>query len=349
MLVTIPILLVHAIAAHSLIQNAPPSAGSIGAAPPNTVQKDSSGEKRRPRSDRGDSFRNATPEQRRQMQVDRMIDRAARTYDLDDSQKPLVRTEIENIQRERRQAMGPDAEEYDKLREQMSRYWRPASNENGEPVSRDELRERRRRMMDDPEFRKVRDRLRELDRKYPVNWEDAMKRVETLLPPEQAQKGRKRIEEREARREERAQRWRARAELRKARRGEVDPNAAAAGNSVSTLPTKVESPSSAAPPVQPPATVLHPWEIYVREFIAQHQLTAAQQAAAMAVLKDVRFRAAQTELSLREKTAQAEEMSDPTARAARLAQLREPTELLFLELKNRLDGLLTASQRAPAR
>ncbi len=348
MFITLPILLGHAITTLSLFQNAPPSAGPDGSAAPRKDRNASPREQRRRRPDRGDSFRDATPEQRRQMQVDRMIDRATRTYELDDNQKPLVRTELETIQRERRQAMGPEAEEYDKLREQMSQFWRPPPNEKGEPVSRDELRERRRRMMDDPEFRKVRDRLRELDRKYPVDWEDAMKRVETLLPPEQAEKGRKRIEEREARREERAQRWRERAELRRARRGEVDPNAAAAGTSVPTLPTKVESPSSAAPPVQPPATVLHPWEIYVREFITQHQLTAAQQAAAMAVLKDVRSRAAQTELSLREKTAQAEEMSDPAARAARLAELRKPTDQLFIELKNRLDGLLTASQRTPA-
>ncbi|MFQ5430859.1 MAG: hypothetical protein ACE5E1_11170, partial [Phycisphaerae bacterium] len=63
---------------------------------------------------RWQQYRDATPEQRRQMRVDRWVERAARTYELDEAQKEQVRVEIEAIQRERREAMGADAEEYER-------------------------------------------------------------------------------------------------------------------------------------------------------------------------------------------------------------------------------------------
>lgn len=278
-----------------------------------------------------------------------MVDRAARTYELDETQKSLVRIEMENMQRERREAMGPEAEEYEKLREQLFHYWRPRSDgSEANPTDREDRRERRRRMMEDPEYLKTRERLRTLEQKYPVNWEDAMHRVEVLLPADQAEKGRKQIEERLARREEREQRWQDRSEGRRSRRNASDSNTPAGSFGDRSTPPKTESPSPDAQTVQTPPAPPHPWEIYVRHFIAEHELTTAQQAAAMAILKDVRSRAGQIELSLREKIAAAEKLADPASRIKRLGELHQPIEQLFTELKTRLDGLLTASQRAPA-
>jgi hypothetical protein len=282
-------------------------------------------------------LRSATPEQRRQFQADRWVGRAERLYELDDDQKSIVRIEIENIQRERQEAMGPDAEEYDRLRKQMSEFWQAVPDgPTGDGDTRETRRERRRRMMEDPRFLQVRRRIQELERKYPVEWKDAMRRVEALLPTEQARKGRERFEERAARREEREQRLRRRP-------AESQPSTSL------PAPTAPGDAPTATDPAPLPQGAPHPWETYVREFVADHALTPAQQTAALTILKDMRTRAAQLDLALRDKIEAAEKLPDPAARSRRLAELNQPTEQLFTELKTRLDGLLTAAQRAAAR
>ena len=80
---------------------------------------------RRERGARGDRIANASPEDRQRFQVDRLVDRATRTYELSDDQKVTVRHEIEKMERERREAMGLEAAEYDKLQERMLKLRRP--------------------------------------------------------------------------------------------------------------------------------------------------------------------------------------------------------------------------------
>ena len=324
------VLLIHAVVALAPAQVVPPEDASESPRP----QRPSTDE-RRPRRERMNRLEGATPAQRRQFQIDRWVDRADRLYELDDDQRSIVRIEIENIQRERREAMGPEAEEYDRLREQMFQYWRPTpGSDDGQRGDRETRRERRRRMMEDPRVRQVRRRLQELERKYPVEWEKAMHRVEALLPAEQVHRGREKIEERMARRADREERR---------RRSDSPPDdtmpAPPSAEPSPATDTTVERKSSAQAPT-------HPWEAYVLKFAAEHDLTAAQQAAAQAILKDVRTRAAQLELTLRDKISAAEQLPDPAARARRLAELQQPSEQLFAELKTRLDGLLTAAQRA---
>ncbi len=94
------------------------------------------------------------------------------------------------------------------------------------------------------------------------------------------------------------------------------------------------------------AAKLHPWEKYVREFNLQHMLTKPQRAAAMSILKDVRKRAIQIEQTNAKKVVEANKIKDEAARKARLKALNKPIDRLFDELKKRLEGLLTASQRA---
>jgi len=208
-------ILVHSLTAILLVQT-PPEAAPKPAR--NDTQKEEQKKEsqpgnRRERQARPDRSMNTSPEDRRRSQVERMVDRASRTYELSEDQKTAARFEIEKMQRERHEAMGLEAEEYDKLREQMYQAWRrPLDRSDGNEVDRESRRGQRRRMMEDPEFRRNRQRLQELEQKYPVDWDEAMRRVEVLLPAEQVKKGRERIEERGARQQERGQRWRERAE-----------------------------------------------------------------------------------------------------------------------------------------
>ncbi|HWL93201.1 MAG TPA: hypothetical protein VNT79_06675, partial [Phycisphaerae bacterium] len=133
--------------------------------------------------DRWERFRNATPEERERMRADRLVEMAGRTYELTDEQRTLVKGEIEKMGEERKALMGADYDRYQQLREQMFSYWRDRSANEGEG------RPDWRAMRNNPEFQKLREELRSLEQKYPLDWDASMRRVESLLPPEQAAKG----------------------------------------------------------------------------------------------------------------------------------------------------------------
>jgi len=335
-------------------------------------------ESRRARQrERWERFRNATPEERRQMQSDRMVDMAARAYELDDTQKELVRGEINTMRDERRVAMGPTADEYDALRGQMFEFFqrrREQAREEGEEGG--DRGRFWRGMRDDPKFQKLRKRMREIEREHPIDWEQSMKRVEALLPEEQARKGHDRLEERFERfrsRRQRGEERRARREERRTRKealSKADPAGSMkvdrdallkqaiteaqkklADGSLSeeqrrALIKRLEEAArgdEAAKPIP-----LHPWEKYVREYVITYSLTPAQQAAANSILKECRTRAARIERVNAPKIAEAEALKDASIRSKRLAEIKKPIDKLFEELKTRLDGLLSASQRKKA-
>lgn len=313
---------------------------------------------RRERRARWERYRNASPQERRQLRVDRMVDMTARMYELDDAQRVMVRNEIVAMQAERRLAMGADADTYDQLREQMFEFWQRRRAEDGD--SDGDRRSRRRRwreLRDDPEFQTLRAKLRRIEEKYPMDWEAAAQRVEALLPPDQAARGRERREERfsrwRRRREERDRRSEARdrTEADLSRGGAAsDSQPSADGSSPAAIaqagaadrrqtPVASNAASMQVPPV-------HPWEAYVREFIAKHDLDGAQTNSAYAILKDARTRAAQIEAATATKRAEAEKIRDAAEREKRLAELNRPIDSLFDELRQRLDGLLRAAQRS---
>ena len=331
-----------------------PSAATAQAPP----QDDPSAQDRSERGDRGRSdrgsrrderrrrwerYNNATPTERAQMRVERLVDMSSRVYELDESQKVMVRQEILQMQAERRVAMGADADTYDKLREEMVEFWRSQRDESSADEDRRSRRERRREMRSNPEYRELRRKMRDIENKYPIDWETAAKRVEALLPPEQAERGRARRAEREAR-------WRDRRGDRE-RRGS-DPQTergVVAGDSAGSAQNPVGN-APAQQPAQPEtgqtaAKAVHPWETYTNEFIARYQLTPTQVNSAHAILRDLMQRAAQIETTLADRIAEAEKVADSVSRRKRLAELRAPIDSLFVELKGRLDGLLTAAQR----
>lgn len=293
-------------------------------------------------------FRNATQEERQRMMVDRMVDMTARNYELNETEKEVVRKEMQTMAVERRAAMGAEAAELDRLREEMFKFWsQPPANEN-------EGRERFERMRNDPQFQEIRRRMREIEDKYPFNWEESVKRVENLIPPEKVAKGHARVEEfrrgfedrrrnferggenrrEESNREGRRDRGNRRRGDRE-RRGEnrSDPGAGA------------QPATGAQPPVAVAPAEVHPWEKYVQKFLADHDATANQASAAHAILKDVRTRAERVEAGNRDALVQAEKITDAAAKKKRLDELNKPINDLFEELKRRCDGLLTAEQR----
>ncbi|MEK6644680.1 MAG: hypothetical protein AABZ08_12320 [Planctomycetota bacterium] len=261
---------------------------------------------------------------RDRQRYERMLESAARLYNLDELQRAMVRNQIDAMSAERRAAMGADAIEYDRLREEVRKMQSLPGGVESTPESR---RTHLRDLRNDPQFRDVRAKLNEFENKYPIDMESAIERVEKLIPPEQAEAGRKR-------RDERMSAFRQRREQRQQR--------TAATSQPTTAPSSLEPLEQPAPPPAP----LHPWELLVRRFISDHGLTDAQSNAALAMLREVRSRASQIEKTQTDRVTDANALRDAEARKKSLADLNKPYDELFDELKNRLDSLLTAAQRA---
>lgn len=320
-----------------------------------------SDEERRQWRERQERYRSASPEERRQLRMERWVEMSARLYELSEEQKGTVRKEIEAMDAERRAAMGAEADEYDRLRDQMFELWArraedTSQRDEGERPNRDE----RRRMREDPEFQKLRERMEELDAKYPFDMDAARRRIEKLLPEEQVKKANTRWEERRAEWQQRREgRDGPRDERRRERRDRPAAGGPLAARPAPPPPDRAGQPAEKSdraaaeadrrtaetvPP--PPPKPLHPWEKYVREFIARYELTEAQAATAHSILKDMMNRAAQIEAANASKIAEAEKIVDRTAREARLRELNKPIEQTFEDLKLRLGALLTADQLA---
>lgn len=273
-----------------------------------------------------------SPEERQNERLDRMMDRATEMYQLDDSQKITARNEIKTMQDQRRAAMGPEADEYDQLQKKQAEIFSKAGPD--EPTTQSS-RETIRTLRTNPELRQIRKRMQEIDQKYPFNWDEAIKRIEATLPPEQAAKGHALWEQRRGGDRNSADRFprfpREEADRENRRREREQRMAERNG--------KTPAPTESGPtPQNVKVRELHPWEIYVKKFISDHQLTDAQSNSAMAILKDMRQRAEQVDKHLR---------SQPHATTQSVdAEFKKQSDAIFDEMKQRLDGLLTAAQRA---
>ena len=113
-----------------------------------------------------------------------------RTYELTDKQQVKVRAEIQQMEKERRESLGPAAEQLDRAQEQMQQYWRKRMA-GGDNDGRRAWRE----AMDDEEFAKLREKLQSLREQTSFDWQEHNERIEKLLPAEQVEAGRKRREE----------------------------------------------------------------------------------------------------------------------------------------------------------
>jgi hypothetical protein len=271
-----------------------------GTAPPD------GGEQDRPRwQQRWREIRDATPEQRREMRLDWMVSMLTRTYELSEEQQTAARQELRQLTEQYREDLGPKAADMDQVRDQMRAYW----------IKRMEAREAGRelpRPSEDPEFQELRGKFRDLMRDNPFDWPTALQRVERMLPPEQAAKGRRNREEWLSRQDQTLDAWRER-----------------------TLAEQEGQPPDAGQ-----------FEKYTRDFISRYALDGAQTRAAQTILSDL----VERERLLRRTQAEVREevgsLPDAAARAERAKALDEPLVELFQELKRRLDSLLTEKQRA---
>ncbi|MBN1345662.1 MAG: hypothetical protein JXQ73_23420 [Phycisphaerae bacterium] len=100
---------------------------------------------------------------------------------------------------------------------------------------------------------------------------------------------------------------------------------------------------------------LDKWESFVKDFIKRHGLDEAQTNSAMAILEELKTQAEDYETRHRGEMAKLEravQAADPEVKPryqGQLDDLRRPVADLFQELQDRLDGLLTASQRQGTR
>ena len=274
-------------------------------------------------------LRELSPNERDQMQVDRWVQRASRTYRLDSNQEAMVRNELESFRIERRVNMGADALEYDRLRKDLVQFWNEPANTSEDPKAR---REMWRRLREDPKLQEIRRRMREIDAKYPFDWASSVERVEKILPAELVQQAHDHQNER--------------ADAAAVRRQASNPFAPP------ILPVKprtvgdIKGTNGNKQPAVSDPQPLHPWEKYTRDFIRVNRLNEAQSNAALSILRDVRVRAEQMDHANANRVAAANQMPDKIAREKRLSEINQSIEHLFDELKSRLDGLLTAAQRA---
>ncbi|MEE8384779.1 MAG: hypothetical protein V3S01_02550, partial [Dehalococcoidia bacterium] len=286
----------------------------------------------------------------------------------------------------RRLQMGPDGERYDQLQAQMAELWNRRQAEDAE--GSEDAGALRRRMRADPDFSALRSELREIGRKYPLDWMASVERIERQLPEDQIRQGRSRWRGRRERwrdrSRERAEQAAARLEKHRVVQGptrdveasrkmkaetkaaekpagsdrrakeqrppkEAKPGGSAPGARQKKAEKKAREKSSdreAAKEGFVEVRLPDEWELHVQQFTERHELTPTQANAALSILKDLRIRAVQIEQFNKDRIAAAEQIEDSAARRARLEELRAPIRQLFDELKKRLDGLLTASQRA---
>ncbi|MCG3129348.1 MAG: hypothetical protein FLDDKLPJ_00075 [Phycisphaerae bacterium] len=308
-------------------------------------------ERREQMRKRLEEMRKATPEQRREMELDRMLDFTARAYELTDEQRPVVRAEMKKMADEYRAQAGPDADEMDRLRDQMSEFWLKRMSEPREEGEGPQV------PWNDPEFRRIGERMRELNEKHPFDFRASLERVEKLLPPEQVDQARQRreqfgqgmMERARERMEEMAQqvarepenkelferfsqmRERMAEWNRRRQEGQGGGDAGRGGD--------VPRPEAS------PAVQTHPWDAYLAEFTRRHALDEGQRASAASILSDVRAREAKLRASQASARASAEAMTDAEARAKAIAELDAPIDALFAEFKTRLSALLTAAQK----
>ena len=166
-------------------------------------------------------------------------------------------------------------------------------------------------LRNDPKFIKLRERTKAMRRDHPYNWQDAIERVEKLLPEEQVTAGR-----------ERRRQW------------------------ISRLSEPGDD-STDLPEAQP-ASSANDWAEYTKDFIERYKFDAAQTASARAVLGDVEDRAASVRRTQEDVRAELAALPDGPEKKQRLKALDEPLKGLFAELQDRLQRLVTEQQRRQA-
>ncbi|MCB9858283.1 MAG: hypothetical protein H6818_21580 [Phycisphaerales bacterium] len=326
-----------------------------------------------------EQYLDASPIERTDLHVGPYLSEMESAYKLDATQFGIVREKLESIAAARKAKMGQLAVEHEDLADRAAEIWW-SYREAGELA--DDSPNPLGSIRNDPHYREIRERMVEIERQFPIDWDATISDVESLLPPDQAARGRvslhknrielaARIARKEAVEAERQSRQTAgrvsekpidqdrSAPLIKAARGNTarsagagnktpEPNApartAAANKRKNAGPKSRQATTESSRPNEI-ARNLDRWETFTRDFVARHHLTAEQQAAALSIMSELRSRAE----SLRKSHSATPASGAGPAELARLerqrAEIDQRVERLFDQLTRRLEALLTVEQR----
>ncbi|HPD29189.1 MAG TPA: hypothetical protein PLL20_04285 [Phycisphaerae bacterium] len=312
--------------------------------------------------------RTFTPEDRERFyneMVNRYMERLSDTYELSDDQQTQVRSRLEELRSQQRTYSEQHQKEFDDIRTQMEQL-----RESGAGFG-------------SPQARELFQKMETLREQSPLmNRDTVTAEVEKLLPPEQVEKGRARREaerqEWDRRREEMRRRWeerrqqegdqsqsdddgpmrffRDRGDRRRRDRGEEGQGQPVEGqeNQEQQGPEGQDQQQGQWPQIDgrpvvqwPVEDPLGPWDRYVRDFARRYRLDESQRATAQSILREMHERRQVYEQAHRQDYEAAHSLQGQE-REKRLAQLNQPIEFLFSQLKSRLERIPTTEQRRAA-
>lgn len=329
-----------------------------------------------------EQYLDASPAERTNLHVNPYVTELEKAYNLDATQSGLVRSKVESIAAERRQQMGPLAIEHDTLAEEASEIWWRYREANEQA---DDSPNRAGSFKDDPRYRQLRQRLIEIETQFPVDWDAAIDEVESVLPPQQASRGRVNIYKNRIDRAARRARLEAAAAKRMAHQvaGQVaaesthaDAKAVAAvavkevldhaarevekgdlppktkARIKATIDQTRKNSDTKAPVKAPDSNSANPiardldrWEAYTRDFIEVHNLSENQQSAALSIMTELRTRAESQKKALAGRQTKVTRVADQARLDRQRAEINQRIENLFNQLTRRLEALLTVEQR----
>lgn len=265
----------------------------------------SSGRELQPAARRDRRAGKLLPSDREEMQFDRWVRMAVRTYELDEKQEQMVRQEVAKIRQERKNAMGDEADEYHQLKQQRDAMFEASIANDADdpdlPASQRmaQQRDRRRALRKDPAYLSIQKRMREIEQKYALDMDAYILRIEQLLPEEQVRKAAEQRQVMDIRREQRRAEQEKLREARRARREEAASQRKAESKSRGSQPSMA---------VQPPIEAVAKAETGGETTSGpQKELKAAQMEATAAQAAADRQRQAAEEEAARQAQAQADD------------------------------------------
>lgn len=254
---------------------------------------------------RGRDGRRGGPDRRQPPSPEQMLDWQMRmftdTYDLTNDQQAEVREKLARLYKQDEAGREQRRQQMEEIGGQMRDLWR--NRQDGRPV-------------DEAKMRELREQMRKVWESSPLNWEKVTQEVESLLPAEQVEKGRRT-------REDRMAQMRERFAQNQGRRDNNDGQFRFSGPRDS-------------------------WESYVDSFIRRYGLDDAQTATARSILQDCVNRRNQLREKQREELTKINEIEDRQERMTKYQELQKPISELFEELRTRLDQIPTSDQRLRA-
>jgi len=248
-------------------------------------------------------------------------ERIFEAYELSDAQREACDAVHQELIESWRRGMGERFDECQALRAQMMQHDRKRMDIARAAADGDkEAKAWIRNNHEDSTMVDLHRRVNQLTQENPFDWSELADRIEDILPPEQAKRGRTRLA------------WKYPLTVSPVYGQSLLSEAPANAGTDDKLNSRANGPVDA-------------WDAYILAFKKRYQPSQAQQSAIESILKELRGR--RTELAraaeIDIKSYKDGEFSETAKRRRELLQL--DVEELFQALRTRLDGLLTTAQR----